>query len=134
MDALAVLQRLGSGRLMEELHKALTQTAAEVVETGNPGTVTLALRITTKGQGNPMVVIDESVGRTPPKKAAQGAILWALEGQLHSQDPRQARMEFRAVDTETAIRDVGWTGNWPAPGSEEVDAYRHEVRDAEEVS
>ena len=72
--------------------------------------------------------------RMPPKKAAQGAILWALEGQLHSQDPRQARMEFRAVDTQTAVRDVGHTGNWPAPGSEEVDAYRHEGRDAEEVS
>lgn len=101
MDALGVLQRLGSGKLLDELHEALVTTAQEVVETGNPGAVTLKLRISTRGQGNALITVEESVGRTPPVRAPKGAILWALDGDLYGQDPRQMKMELRAVDMET---------------------------------
>lgn len=101
MDQLSVLQRLGGGTLIERLHEALVQTAQEVVETGNPGTVTLAFKITTQEQGEPLVAILETIGRTPPKRSPRGTILYALGGELHREDPRQIKMEFRSIDPKT---------------------------------
>lgn len=101
MDVVAVLQRLGAGRLLDELHEALVATAQEVVDTGKPGSVTLTLKVSTKSQGNPMIIIDETVSRSVPKRDPKGAFFWALEGGLHKDDPRQARMEFRSIDPET---------------------------------
>lgn len=101
MDALSIVQRLGQGRLLEELAEALAAAATEVVETGQPATVTLALKLSNHGQGDPVVIIAEQLGRTSPKRAPRGAIFWALGGELHHDDPRQTRMEFRTVDTAT---------------------------------
>ncbi len=107
MDALAVLQRLGSGHLLEEIHDALIVTAGEVVATGKPGKVTITLAITTRNQGDPLITIDEVVSRTAPKKDARGALLYCLNGDLHREDPRQLPMDFRTVDRETGeIRSV----------------------------
>ena len=107
MDALAVLQRLGSGRLIEQLYEAIEATAQEVVATGKPGTVTLTLKISTREQGDVMVIVDETVSRSSPKRDPKGAFFWALDGMLHREDPRQARFEFRTVESETGeIRDM----------------------------
>ncbi len=107
MNALAVLQRLGTGQLLEDLHAALVATAEEVVATGKPGKVTLTLTLTNKNQGDPLLIIDETVSRTIPKKDAKGAIFWAIDGELHRDDPRQEVMDFRTVDTRTGeIRQV----------------------------
>lgn len=43
MDALSILQRLGSGKLLEDIHEALTVTAQEVVATGKAAKVTVTL-------------------------------------------------------------------------------------------
>ncbi len=98
MDALAVLQRLGTGRLLEELHEALVTTAEEVVATGKPGTVTLTLKVSNNSQGDAMVMVRETVSRSAPKRDPRGAMFYALDGALHREDPRQAVMEFRTVD------------------------------------
>ena len=101
MDALAAMQRLANGRLLEELYDALVTTAKEVVETGKPGTVTLTLKVSTQSQGNPMVIIGETIARKAPQKDPRGAYFFALDGALHSNDPRQPQLEFRLVDRET---------------------------------
>jgi len=107
MDPLSVIQRLGSGHTLEDLYDALTTTAQEVVATGKPGTVTLTLKVSNKGQGNPLVIVEETVARTSPRKDPRGAIFYALDGALHREDPRQVRMDFRILDPETGeIRSV----------------------------
>jgi hypothetical protein len=107
VDPLSVIQRLGSGHTLEDLCDALTATAQEVVATGKPGTITLTLKVSNKGQGNPLVIVEETVARTSPKKDPKGAIFFALDGALHREDPRQTRMDFRILDPETGeIREV----------------------------
>lgn len=101
MDALSVLMRLGSGRLLDELHDALVVTAEEVVNTGKPGTVTVTLKVSNKCQGDPLVMVDEIVSRSAPKKDPRGSVFYAINGGLHRDDPRQVKMEFRTVDRET---------------------------------
>lgn len=101
MDALSTLQRLASGKLMDELYEALAKTADEVVVTGKTGTVTLTLKVSTKNQGDPFVIVEETIARSAPKKDPRGAYFFALDGELHKSDPRQTRLEFRTVDHET---------------------------------
>lgn len=107
MDTLSVLQRLGSGRLLDELHEALKATAAEVVATGKPGVVALTLKVSTKSKGDVMIVIDEAIKRTSPVKDPRGAMFYAVYDDLWREDPRQEPMPFRTVDTESGeIREV----------------------------
>lgn len=105
MDAFAVIQRLGSGRLLEELHAALVATAQEVVATGKPGKVTLTLAVSNRSQGDPLVMVDETISRASPKRDPKGAVFYALDGGLHREDPRQIPMVFRTVDSDGVIRD-----------------------------
>ena len=107
MDGLAILQRLGSGKLVDLIADALVATADEVVTTGNPGAVTIKLTVTTSQQGDPMVIIHPAINRATPKVEPNPGFFFAVEGELHREDPRQIRMDFRAVDTETGeIRQV----------------------------
>lgn len=101
MDALGILQRLGAGRLLAELGEALAVTAEEVVATGKPGTVTVSLKVSTKSQGDPLIIVDEIVSRASPRRDPRGAYFFALDGGLYKDDPRQTHMEFRTIDPET---------------------------------
>lgn len=107
MDALATLTRLGNGRTLEELAEALSATAAEVVATGQPGKVSLTLVVSNRGQGEVLVQVEEQVARTSPKRPPRGAIFYALDGELYREDPRQERLEFRTVESESGpIRTI----------------------------
>jgi hypothetical protein len=107
MDSLAILQRLGSGQFIDNLAEALIATSDEVVKTGKPGTITVTFKVSTRGQGNPFVTIDEAVKRASPKEDPKGALFFALEGGLYREDPRQIPLEFREVDRGTGeIREV----------------------------
>ncbi len=111
MDALATLQRLANGRLIDELHTALVTTAEEVVATGKTGTVTVTFKVSNRGAGDPLVIIEETIARSAPKKDPKGAFFFAIDGALHREDPRQTTLEFRTVDTETGeIREPGTFG------------------------
>lgn len=97
LDTLDILRRLGRGETLNDLAAALTSVATEVVETGQPGEVTLKLKLTTREQGDAMVQITESITRKTPTPASRGQFLFAVEGWLYSEDPRQTRMPFREV-------------------------------------
>jgi hypothetical protein len=101
MDGLAILQKLGGGRLIDEMADALIKTADEVVATGKPGTVTITLKVSNKGIGDEFVMIEEQTARSSPKREPRGAYFYALDGQLYRDDPRQTRLDFRTVDRET---------------------------------
>lgn len=98
MDALGTIARLANGHLLDDLADALERVAAEVAETGKPGSVSLKLAVKPLGEpGNPMIAVEEEIGRTPPKRPTRGAIFYAVDGGLHRDDPRQTRLPFRAV-------------------------------------
>lgn len=100
MDDLGVISRIGQGRLIERLAESLSAVADEVVATGKPGTVTLTLKVTTTEAGDAMVQVTEQIARKPPTRAARGAFLYSVDGELYAQDPRQPTMPgFRAVET-----------------------------------
>lgn len=103
-----VMRRLGGGDLVPELVEALAVTAVEVQETGKKGTVTVTFELLVQQIGDPMVIVRDQVKRTPPKRNPRGVVLYAVEGGLHSRDPRQVEMDFRLVDTPAPeIRDTG---------------------------
>lgn len=105
MDALAAIQRLGQGRLLESLHAALVATSEEVVETGKPGKITLTLSVSNHGQGDEVIIVNETLSRTSPKRPSRGAMFYAVEGELHKDDPRQIPMEFRLVEKGNEVRE-----------------------------
>lgn len=97
LDTLDILRRLGRGETLHDLAAALTSVATEVVETGQPGSVTLTLKLSTREQGDTMVQIAESITRKTPTPVSRGQFLFAVEGWLYSEDPRQRRFEFTTV-------------------------------------
>jgi hypothetical protein len=103
-DALQTINQLAGGYLIERLAEALVEVSAEVAQIGQPGAVTLKLAIKRVGDGTPEVVIEETISRTAPKRKPRGAILWAVDGGLHQDDPRQSRMDL-AVDRPLRPRD-----------------------------
>lgn len=112
MDVLHTLRPLAGGRLLERLAEALVEVSSDVARIGQPGSVTLKLTVKRVGDGTPEVLIEEAITKTAPKRKARGAILWAVEGGLHQEDPRQPRMDgFEVVDAGPgAVRDVDSQG------------------------
>jgi len=110
MDALAVLQRLGTHRFIDELGTTLAAVSDEVALTRKKGKVTVTFTLS-PGPGNDLAVqVAEEIKRTPPVKAPRGAIFFVLDGELHDGDPRQPQMDFREVD-RPASRLVDVDGN-----------------------
>lgn len=101
MDTLDILRRLGRGQMLEELANALSSVATEVVETGQPGEVTLKLKLTTREQGDAMITINETITRKTPTPASRGQFLYSVEGWLYSADPRQERLPLRDIGNPT---------------------------------
>lgn len=102
MDYLPILKRLGRGQMLEQLAIALASVATEVVETGQPGEVTLKLKLTTREQGDAMITIAETIARKTPTPASRGQYLYSVEGWLYDVDPRQERLPFRTVEQPIA--------------------------------
>ena len=97
MDSLGVLQRLGSGHMMDELHAALLKVADEVLATGKAGKVTLVLKVTKPKGEAPTIVIEDELAVGLPKVNTGGVFFFLHESQFHANDPRQTRFELRSV-------------------------------------
>jgi hypothetical protein len=118
MDALSVFMRLGGGRLLEELADALQRVSDDVTQTGTAGAVSLKLAVKPLGRvGDVEVAIEETISVSPPKRQPHAVIFYAVDGVLHGDDPRQAKLPFRAVETAgSAARDT----ETAAPAAREV--------------
>lgn len=105
MNPLEVLQKLGSGDLIEQIYEALVGVSTEVAATGKPGVVTVTLKVShPKGSDPQLVVVDEDVKRTLPKTEAKGAMFFALEQALFSRDPRQPALPaFRVMEDASSV-------------------------------
>lgn len=111
MDALQVVQRLGTRRFIEELASVLAEVGGECVRTRKKGKVTVVFNLSPGADDGMSLIVNEEIKRSPPVKASRGAQFIALEGELHDRDPRQATMEFRMVDRETGeVREPGDPG------------------------
>jgi hypothetical protein len=104
MDALGTLQTLARGQLFDELCEAMIDVAEDVINTGRKGTVTLTLKLEQASPGEPSVIVNEEIKRTPPKRDPRGAILFIDEGEFHRRDPRQEQMDFRVVEEDAKVR------------------------------
>lgn len=91
-EALDIIDRLAGGYLIEKLAEAVVEISSEVATIRQPGAVGLKLAIKPVGDGTPEVLIEETITPTRPKRRPRGAILWAVEGSLHEDDPRQEQM------------------------------------------
>lgn len=108
MNSFDVVRRLGNGELVGDIAEALSVTAAEVIETGKKGTVTITIEILAQQIGDPMVIVRDSIKRTPPKRDPRGVLLFAVNGGLHTRDPRQTEMDLRDLNApDPEIRDTG---------------------------
>lgn len=108
LGALQVLQRLGGGKFLEDLADQLELASKDVLSAGQGATVTARFRLTPAAGSDIGIVVEESLARTTPKRKPRGAIFYSHDG-LHSEDPRQTRMEGFAivsgelVDTATGV-------------------------------
>lgn len=91
-EALETIDRLAGGYLIERLAEALVEIGHEVAAVRQPGAVTLKLVIKSVGDGTPEIYVEETITPTRPKRRPRGAILWAVEGGLYQDDPRQEQM------------------------------------------
>lgn len=113
MDALSTLQSLGAGQILDDLYDALAVTAAEVVMTGNAGTVTVTFKLGNQGVGDRAVNVEPALKRQPPSRNMRGSYFFAKDGELFRSDPDQIAMDFRAVDPQQEVRTAA------SPGREE---------------
>jgi hypothetical protein len=101
MDALSVLQKLGTKRFIDELAEQLAEVGTEVAQTRKKGKVTVTFTLSPGADDGVSLVVSEEIKRTPPVKGARGAYFFAVDGELHDADPRQPQMEFREVNRIT---------------------------------
>ena len=100
MDALTTLNSLGGGKFLEQLADLMAGVASDVVRTGKKGSVAATITIEPLKDGAE-VIVTAAVQPKPPAERPQGAVFFALDGELHRNDPRQTAMEFRIVDEAT---------------------------------
>lgn len=105
---LEIFDSLGQGKLAQEFANAFAAVAAQVVETGKKGGVTLTLEISTRQAGDEMIQVRETIKQKIPAQPPRGAWFYALEGWIYKQDPRQPMLSgLRALeDPEPEIRTI----------------------------
>lgn len=109
MDALSTIRRLAGSHMLTDLAEALTRTAGEVIATGSPGSVTVKLVVKPLPQGGDVALeVAESISRTTPKRKQRGAIFYLVDGELHTEDVRQRKLDFQVVEpVQAEIREAG---------------------------
>lgn len=107
MDALSVINQLGNGDFLEELAAQLANMGQIVASTGKAGAVTVTLKVKPAGKNSPAVLVEDTIKSNPPKTEGNGAMFFAIGGELLREDPRQIKMEFREVERPaSAVRTV----------------------------
>lgn len=104
------MQRLGGAEIFARLIGAIEQIGLATDETGQKGKVTLTISsFKAKGseKGDGYIGFETRLVAVPPSPSSRATGLYVSEEGLHSDDPRQTRMELKAVATgEGETRDV----------------------------
>jgi len=105
MTSARFIAKLGSGTAADELFGSFVKVADEVRATGNPGTVTLTLKVAIINQAQGLVGIEETIGVKLPMTKPLGALVYVDNGQAYTQDPNQATMNgIEAFDGGVAVK------------------------------
>ena len=105
-----ILERLGGEQFLRRLVGQIETVAAATEETGSPGKVTLTVKTfkpKEAEQGDHYVGLETRIVATMPAPRSRKTGLYVDEDGLHTNDPRQQRMELRAVETpEPTVRET----------------------------
>jgi hypothetical protein len=105
---LTVLQTHRGAGVLSDASDALAQLVAAVQATGKPGTITLTLKISPASRGNAAVVLGDRIVAKVPQTAAEESFWFATEdGRLLRDDPRQGRLQLRAVADAPQAQPAG---------------------------
>jgi hypothetical protein len=95
---LETLKEVEQGQFQAEASEKLTQLIKDVVAYGAPGTFSLSLKFSTKGN---QVIIDGDINIKAPKPARSVTVMFAtVDGRLTRRDPRQPMLTGVVVPIE----------------------------------
>ena len=104
------MQRLGGAEIFARLIGAIESVGLATDETGQKGKVTLTISsFKPKGseKSDGYIGFETRLVAVPPSPSSRSTGLYVDEGGLHTDDPRQVRMDLRAVPQgEPEARDV----------------------------
>jgi hypothetical protein len=100
LDALAILQKLGTSQFIEDLGATLEKVSEEVKTSRRKAKVTVTFNLAPAPDPDGVVILEE-IKRSPPASDSRGAYFFSVDGELHDRDPRQPTMEFHTVDKAT---------------------------------
>lgn len=104
---LKTFSELRRGGALVDLDEAMAAVVKAVVATGKVGRVTLNLDIRQLGKGGALTVTD-TISTKVPKLPVPDTVFFATEeGELVKEDPKQIKMDLRAVEEKKEeLRDV----------------------------
>lgn len=100
------LRRIGKGAFMDQASAELAKLVRQVEETGKPGALVLAIRISKANRGGALVVEGKHELKLP-KAPPEDALMWATtEGNLVDRDPAQPELPLSVVPADTAAKST----------------------------
>lgn len=109
MNLSATLASIRYGSLSDEFESKLRELVLAATETGKKGSLTLAITIVPRKDGQ-VEVVDDLKAKLPEHDKGATILFATPEGNLMRQDPRQLELDqLREVSTNrsTTLRDVG---------------------------
>lgn len=101
------LRHLRAGMLVEECSEALAKVVQAVDATGKSGKLTIELTIKKVSRSGALDIVDKVTARVPEDQPLSTLMFPTAEGNLLTEDPRQQKLELRAVAVPTADSLIG---------------------------
>lgn len=99
------LHHLGAGCLMDDAAEALSQLVLAVDQTGKPGSMTIKINVR-KATGAALAVAGDLTIKKPAEPKIETLMFPTPEGNLLIEDPRQQKLELRAVSGASAPTEL----------------------------
>ncbi len=95
-----LLTQLNGGGFMAEASDRLTELVQAINETGKAGSITLQIGIKpTQGKASALVFVSKITAKIPAIHPDATLMFTDEDGELHTEDPRQLKLDLRPVDT-----------------------------------
>lgn len=96
-----------NGTMHDELSDALQELVAGVASEGKGGYLTLKIIVKPANAGNGALTVTDEIKVVPPKETKSGSIFFVSpENNLVRDDPRQLKMDLRAVPEREIPREI----------------------------
>ena len=103
------IRTMARGSIDDEISEALSELVRECRIHGQPGTLTVTLRLKPEGRDGDYMAIDcTKIAVNAPQPKRLGAVMYARSnGDLLRDDPEQVKMQLRSVGGETVDPTTG---------------------------